>query len=667
MEFSAKLGTSGTYSVRIEIRAPEADSAELISDGSACTVRLEPTAFPTSTYSRALSDGVFAAPLAQVALERARALAEATSECILRVRVAVAANASELNAVRWEMLADPRRGYELLARGRNSSLARYCPPRWGTGPPEPLASRLRSVALVANPQTLGGDPLDLPPIDVAREISLLNARLDSTRIRLLSGAKASSDCLLEQLQQGCDVLYLACHGRIVNRQPCLYFEQQGQAAEVIDGGDLAERIKVTPTRPRLAVLASCQSAGAGLSAGDDGGFFASVAYQLIEAGVPAVIGMQGDVSEETSLAFFEVFFREALVHGWIELAAARARVEVSSRTDWWMPVLLLSTESGALWQGEIPDGFRNWDRLLADIDSEQCTPILGSGVLAPLSNREVADYFASLLRNPLLARDCRELPRVAQQLKVERGEKAPGDELEVFYGRVFRRDHAPSAGTLAERAVLWWRQRRTGEDLDPYRELASLPFPAYITANPDDLLEDALADAKKPPQRLVCPWKGQMRQVQSIPSRIEATKSAPLVYHLFGHLSDKYSVVQTEDDFLDHLIWISAHQRIIPAALTERFTNSSLLFLGFQLEDWEFRILLRIIAKLPSANMLVGRPHVAVQLDPAGLDQHQQLEARRGLEEFFSRTAVRLDLYWGTVEDFLRELNRRRAGAGGGK
>lgn len=488
----------------------------------------------------------------------------------------------------------------------------------------------------------------------------------------MSGAKASSERLLQELQQGCDVLYLACHGRIVNRQPCLYFEQQGQAAEVIDGGDLAGRIKVMPTRPRLAVLASCQSAGAGPSTGAAGNFFASVAYQLIDAGVPAVIGMQGDVSEETSLAFFEVFLREALEHGWIELAAARARVEVSSHPDWWMPVLLLSIESGALWQGEIPDGFRNWDRLLADIDSEQCTPILGSGVLAPLSNREVADYFAGLLRSPLLARDCRELPRVAQQLKVERGEKSPGDELEVFYGRVFRRDQAPPAGTLPERAVRWWRQRRIEEDLDPYRELASLPFPVYITANPDDLLEDALADAKKPPRRLVCPWKGQIRQVQSIPSRVEVTKDAPLVYHLFGHLSDKYSVVQTEDDFLDHLIWISAHQRIIPAALTGRFINSSLLFLGFQLEDWEFRILLRIIAKLPSADMLVGRPHVAVQLDPAGLDQHQQL-ARRGLEEFFSRTAVRLDLYWGTIEDFLRELSRRRAptvlatGAGGGR
>jgi hypothetical protein len=72
---------------------------------------------------------------------------------MLCVRVAVAANAPELNDVRWEMLADPRHNYELLARGRNSSLARYCPPRYGTGPPEPLASRLRSVALVANPAT----------------------------------------------------------------------------------------------------------------------------------------------------------------------------------------------------------------------------------------------------------------------------------------------------------------------------------------------------------------------------------------------------------------------------------------------------------------------------------------------------------------------------------
>src|SRR5262249_44795825 len=99
--------------------------------------------------------------------------------------------------------------------------------------------------------------------------------------------------------------------------------------------------------------------------------------------------------------------------------------------------------------------------------------------------------------------------------------------------------------------------------------------------------------------------------------------------------------------------------RLMPASLVKRLANSSLIFLGFHLEDWEFRILLRSIAKLPGADMLLKWTHIAVQLDPTGLTADQQTHAERALEDFFKLNEVKLDIYWGTVEDFLRELGRQ--------
>ena len=65
----------------------------------------------------------------------------------------------------------------------------------------------------------------------------------------------------------------------------------------------------------------------------------------------------------------------------------------------------------------------------------------------------------------------------------------------------------------------------------------------------------------------------------------------PLVYHLFGRLSVPKSVVLTEDDYFDFLIGVTTNNDLIPAVVRRALADTALLFLGFNLDEWDFRVL----------------------------------------------------------------------------
>jgi transposase InsO family protein len=141
----------------------------------------------------------------------------------------------------------------------------------------------------------------------------------------------------------------------------LWLERQDGSAQVVTGSDLVDRMRdLQPAiRPRLVVLAACQSAGEGAAtagarqvyeaSSNDQGALAALGPRLAEAGVPAVIAMQGDVLMSTVAAFMPVFFRELLKDGQLERAMAAARGAVRAQPDWWAPVLYTRLKDGLLY------------------------------------------------------------------------------------------------------------------------------------------------------------------------------------------------------------------------------------------------------------------------------------------------------------------------------
>jgi hypothetical protein len=51
--------------------------------------------------------------------------------------------------------------------------------------------------------------------------------------------------------------------------------------------------------------------------------------------------------------------------------------------------------------------------------------------------------------------------------------------------------------------------------------------------------------------------------------------------------------VLTEDDYLDFLVKVSWDNTVIPPRIAEALTDSSLLLLGYHLQDWDFRVMFR--------------------------------------------------------------------------
>jgi hypothetical protein len=676
------------YSVELRFRDPESDGEVRL------TARVPPLAqfdfgrlrelhVEEEAYGQLLSQGLFGDPDVAKAFAQARSTAQARN-VPLRLRLFVGPSAPELHDLRWEMLRDPGDGSHLLT-GEEILFSRYLSsPDWRPVGPRPRAD-LRALVVIANPAGVseyqpGGRPLT--PLDVEGELARAQSGLGDIPITsLASGGTATLDKIGERLREGAqqhggyDVLYLVCHGAMIEGQPHLWLEDEAGNVDVVDGGELTIRLRESRHRPRLVVLASCQSAGQGEEARTaDEGALAALGPRLAEAGIPAVLAMQGNVSMETVAQFMPTFFQELQRDGQIDRAMAVARGAVRERPDWWMPVLFMRLTSGRLWYAP---GFvdrsalEKWPSLLNNIRDGRCTPILGPGLTESLigSRRQIARRWAEEHAYPLAPQACEELAQVAQYLAINQDPMFPRHELvESARAELLDRyqDEVPEElheAPLSDLISAIGAQRRAQDPAEPHRLLAQLPLPLYITAAFNNLLAEALTEAGKDPQVELCRWNEYVEMLPSLYDREPdylPDKDRPLVYHVFGHLEHLDSIVLTEDDHFDYLIGVTSKKDLIPPTVRMHLSNTALLFLGFRMDDWNFRVLFRSLLNQEGYRLRSRYAHVAVQIDPEEGRAREPERARHYLESYFE--AEHMSIYWGSVVDFIRELQQRLEG-----
>ncbi len=126
-------------------------------------------------------------------------------------------------------------------------------------------------------------------------------------------------------------------------------------------------------------------------------------------------------------------------------------------------------------------------------------------------------------------------------------------------------------------------------------------MPSISTSTPaDNLLEDALRRNRQgcQPQSLYYCWKSDLRNpelVRKFRKLVAPSYLRPIVFYLFGVIDEPDSWVMSEDDYFEYLMWIKSRDNNIPVTVQNAWKQNPLLFLGFKLSDWNFRVLYRSI------------------------------------------------------------------------
>ena len=277
----------------------------------------------------------------------------------------------------------------------------------------------------------------------------------------------------------------------------------------------------------------------------------------------------------------------------------------------------------------------------------KCTPFLGAGVndpsILPLG-ATMSKQWADKHKYPL--EDSSDLARVAQYLAITGLD--PMACKEEMIRMWFTKVNSPNFHASDE----------------PLGLLAELPLPLYITTNYDSLLFQALISKKKQPVRELCRWNKHPEVIRR-PSvwdnpGFRPTEKQPVVYHLHGMDEVSTSLVLTEDDYVDFLVGISQQQnKILPAFVQEALAGTSLIFIGYRMADWTFRVLFRGLTNAVESGL--RRISVAVQLPPE-IPEPKRQHVQEYLSSYYRNMSTLV--YWGTAKEFARELQQRCQTAG---
>jgi SIR2-like domain len=286
----------------------------------------------------------------------------------------------------------------------------------------------------------------------------------------------------------------------------------------------------------------------------------------------------------------------------------------------------------------------DWDTLLQRIKNKECTPFIGAGAstgsVPPAL--KLARKWAREFGFPL--KDSTNLGQVAQFLAIRRDPMFPKQELRGL----IRSARAPDFSDPCE----------------PHRVLADLKLPIYVTTNYDSFMFLALKDRDVNPHWKVCGWNELVQENESASLDRDPSPTNPLVYHLHGHHEIPQSMVLTEDDYLEFLVRLTKEaesgERLLPAVIRTALAQNSLLFVGYSLADWDFRVLFRGL--MGSLGATLGSMSIAVQLDPKTRNPSEQwlFPAQGYLQEYLGQIQkLKVRIYWGDAKKFACDLSNR--------
>lgn len=623
-------------------------------------------------YGQLLSDYFGADSAILAALTQVSEPTDDPSEQIA-LRLLIDPAATELHAIAWESLLNPTDGTPLLVGERLRVIRAISSDEASLHSRDVLRTAVVFVSSVS-------DRVDGPrePHEAMTELEQKRAVFENIGIRAATfthrgGAVADYSWL--PTEEYYDILYLI--GTVSMSGGDVWLgSNDPEREDAISSRTLSKILHDRPRRPRLVIVQAFAADG-GASPARRGSREAleALAVALVQAGVPAVLTLPAAMTRETVETTVATVMAQVQQHGMMDRALAIARYQLRERSDWWQPTLYTCVEHGRIWY--IP-GFENnledssrWAMVLKMVQAQHCVPILGPGLLDLVvgPQRLLARRWAEKYGMPRAMRRRGDLAEVAQYLRAKQGWDFPYSELLHYFAQQLRKQLAgdwhdsslfPKVDGVMELMKLVNDKHRQMIPDDPYVLLAALPLPVYITTNPDNLLASALHEANRHPEVVLCPWNEYMEEPASIYDRepdYRPTPERPLVYHLFGHIKVPESVVLTEDDYARWFSFVIRERTRIPPLILSALSSRMLIYLGFHSNDRSFETIFRWITGRSDA--VRRRRYVHVMQDE--IEGALLLDWERGRYDRKDWASIEyIQIYWGSMEDFVRDLRRHR-------
>ena len=263
-----------------------------------------------------------------------------SEEAALRIRLRLA-DCPELGVVPWELFYDQSNDWFPALYDRTPVI------RYIQMPEQPRAV---AVELPLRILVIKSEPADYPPLDLEAEwrkvAAALRALSDAGMIKYTELAEASlAELRRALLLDTFQVLHYMGHGVLDQEHgAALVFTNRAGNGAPATGHDLDVLLR-DHTSLQLAVINACWTARASAS-----GPLTGVADRLARGGVPAVVAMQFEVTDEVAAEFAPGFYGALTTGRPVDAAVAEARkaMYVISLIEWAAPVLYLRADDARL-------------------------------------------------------------------------------------------------------------------------------------------------------------------------------------------------------------------------------------------------------------------------------------------------------------------------------
>jgi hypothetical protein len=305
----------------------------------------------------------------------------------------------------------------------------------------------------------------------------------------------------------------------------------------------------------------------------------------------------------------------------------------------------------------------DWGTIVDSIRAGRCVPFLGAGVNAstngyrglPLGGEVATRLLGKLVNRRLASLD--ELVTVASKAPLSKYTdlvRLAAQDLARVSLHVQVRGGNPRLVQLLQEILV-------DADCAPsplLLALARTPVRLIVTTNYDGLMERAFEQAGEPPPVVVvqptdgftveqqAEWQERLSKLNVADLRPRAPDEPAVLYKIHGSLSaGSAEVIVSEQDYIDFLTVVGGEGAAgVPPLIASMIQDCSLLFLGYGLEDWDFRTLYKaLVERLPPRDQ---RMSFALQRAPSAFWEEVWREKR-------------VKIYDVDLHKFANQLDRR--------